>query len=190
MTVAEILGKAWLLAIGLGVFGGSLYLVMYRDAHHWRYLSRFYGADGQRPRSKRYLQNAVAYGEGIASKSYNGIPTIGAHDAGLCLSLIPPFSIFQKPLFIPYSEIRGWKQFWYLDAKSHELEFVSAPDVKLVMPADQVRWLQQQSGGQLELIDAYSPHKQRPNIWYAVLVLQAVMAIGLLVYFLPEVLAL
>ncbi len=130
MTIAEMIEKAWLLAIGPGVGGGALYLVYYRDAHFWRYLSNFYEAPWQRPIETRRFQNAVAYGEGFASKSYNGLLTIGIHEFGLALSIISPFSFFHKPLFIPFSEIKGWKQFWYLNAKSYELELESAPDVK------------------------------------------------------------
>lgn len=184
MTIAEALEKAWLMAIGLGVFGGSLYLVYFRDAHYWRYLGKFYEAPWRRPIETRYFQHAVAYGEGIASKSYNGLLTIGVHELGLALRILPPFSFFHKPLFIPYAEIKGWQQHWYLNAKSYELEFKSAPDVKLVMPASQIAWLQEKSRGQISVAGERSPHRQRPNIWYAVLVIQGLMALGILMYFL------
>jgi hypothetical protein len=183
MTIAEMVEKAWLMLIGLSVFGGSLYVVYFRDSHYWRYLCEFYEAPWQRPIETRYFQHAVAYGEGIASKSYNGILTIGVHELGLALSILPPFSFFHKPLFIPYAEIKGWKQYWYLNSKSYELEFQSAPDVKLVMPASQIKWLQETSRGQMEIVGEHSPHKQRPNIWYAILIVQGLMALGLLLYF-------
>lgn len=182
MTFAELLQQAWLMLIGLGVGGGALYLIIYRDAHFWRSLSKVYEAPWQRALETRYFQHAVAYGEGVASKSYNGLLTIGVHELGLALKIVPPFSLFHKPLFIPFSEIKGWKQIWYLNAKSVELEFQSAPEVKLVMPASQVKWLQEKSGGQLALAQEHSPHKQRPNIWYAILIVQAIMAIGLAYY--------
>ena len=108
------------------------------------------------------------------------------HETGIALSVIPPFSFFHKPLFIPYSEIRGWNQFWYVNARSLELEFISAPDVKLVMPASQVKWIQNKSRGQIELTGEHSPHRQRPNLWYAVIVVQGLMAVGLLGYFALE----
>ncbi len=182
MTIAEILEKAWLMLIGFGVFGGSLYIIYFRDSHYWRYLGEFYEAPWQRPIETRYFQHAVAYGKAFASKSYNGILTIGVHEQGLALSVIPPFSFFHKPLFIPYAEIKGWKQFWYLNAKSCELEFESAPDVKLVMPASQVKWLQEKSRGQMTVVSQHSPHRQRPNVWYAIIIVQGLMSVGLLLY--------
>lgn len=182
MTVAELSEKALLMFIGLSVFGGALYLIYFRDSHYWRYLGKFYEAPWSRPVETRHFQHAVAYGEGVASKSYNGLLTIGVHELGLALKILPPFSFFHKPLFIPYSEIKGWKQFWYLNSKSCELEFQSAPDVKLVMPASQVKWLQEKARGQLEVIPEHSPHKQRPNLWYAIMIVQALMTLGLVLY--------
>ena len=74
--LGEILQKAFLLSIGLFVGGGALYLVYFRDSYRWRYLENVYGAPWKRPLETRYLQSAVAYGDGVASKSYNGILTI------------------------------------------------------------------------------------------------------------------
>ncbi len=182
MTMIEMFQKAWSMLFGFGMVGGLLYFIYFRDSHQWRYLSEFYGARWQRPIETRHFQHAVVYGKGVASKSYNGFLTIGVHDLGLALKVIPPFSFFHKPLFIPFSEIKGWKQFWYLNSKSYELELQSAPDVKLVMPASQVKWLQKTSQGKMEVINEHSPHKQRPNIWYAILLLQGLMAFGLLLY--------
>lgn len=180
--LAEIIEKVWLLSIGISVFVGSLYIIYFRDSYRWRYLGEFYQAPWLRPIETRYFQHAVMYGKGVASKSYNGLLTIGVHEHGLALSVIPPFSFFHKPLFIPYSEIKGWQQFWYLNSKSYELEFLSAPDVKLVMPASQVKWLREKSRGQMAVVSEPSPHRQRPNFWYAVIVVQGLMGFGLLAY--------
>lgn len=182
MMIAELIEKLWLMSIGIGVFVGALYVIYFRDSYRWRYLGEFYQAPWRRPIETRYFQHAVLYGKGVASKSYNGLLTIGVHEMGVALSVIPPFSFFHKPLFIPYSEIKGWQQFWYLNSKSCELEFNSAPDVKLVMPASQVKWLQEKSRGQIEVVSQHSPHRQRPNVWYAIIVIHGLMALGLLAY--------
>ncbi len=180
--IAEMLEKAWLMTIGMSVFFGAMYLIYFRDSYYWRYLGKFYEAPWERPLETRHFQHAVAYGEGVASRSYNGLLTIGVHQMGLALKIIPPFNFFHKPLFIPFSEIKGWKQFWYLNSKSYELELKSAPDVKLVMPASQVEWLQERSNGRLEVVEEKTPHKQRPNVWYVIIIIQALMALGLGAY--------
>ena len=110
------------------------------------------------------------------------IKRIGVCKCSATLKIIPPFNFFHKPLFIPFSDIKGWKQLWYLNAKSYELELKSAPDVKLVMPASQVKWLQEKSNGRLEVVEDKSPHKQRPNVWYAIIIIQGLMALGLAGY--------
>lgn len=184
--LAEILEKGFLSLIGVSVFFGVLFTIYFRDAHRWRYLHQIYGAPWQSPLKTRRFQHAVASGNGVGSKSYNGFLTIGVHPTGFALRLIPPFSLFQKPLFIPYREVKGWDQFWYMNVKTIELEFASAPDIKLVMPAAQVKWLQESSQGQLYLTGQTTPHRQRPTVWYAVIVLQGLMALGLLGYFVAE----
>lgn len=168
--------------IGLGVAFGAVGFIYFRDSHMWRYLEESYGRPWQRPIEARRFQHAVAYGRGIASRSYNGLLTIGVHEQGIALRIVPPFSIFQKPLFIPFADIKGWKQIWYLNSKSYELEFESAPEVKLVMPASQISWLQEASRGQFAVFNQHSPHKQRPNLWYVIIIIQALMALGLLAY--------
>ena len=53
MSIADIIQKAWLLCIGMGVFGGSLYMIYFRDSHFWRYLGEFYEAPWRRPVATR-----------------------------------------------------------------------------------------------------------------------------------------
>jgi hypothetical protein len=184
--IAELLEKAVLAGIGLGVAFGAAYLIYFRDAHFWRYLAENYQRPWQRPLAIRRFQHAVAYGIGPVSKSYNSILTIGLHDDGIALSVIPPFSFFHKPLFIPFADITGWKQIWYLNAKSFELGFAKAPEVKLVMPASQVEWIGAFSQGQMQVVHEHSPHGKRPNVWYAIILLQGIMGVCFLLYILQS----
>jgi len=64
------------------------------------------------------MQSAVLYGHWAAFNSYNGFVTIGVHQTRLALKVMPIFSLFHWPLFIPFSEIKGWQQTWYLDPSS------------------------------------------------------------------------
>jgi hypothetical protein len=98
--------------------------------------------------------NADDAGRQGAFNSYKGILKIGVDQNGVSLAIIRPFSFFYfcEPLFIPYSEIKGWQQQWYLDSKSVELEFARVPEVKMVMPADQVEWMRKRSGLQMTVL--------------------------------------
>lgn len=182
--MAAIFETLYLSVIGGGVFVGLLWLVYSRDAHMWRYLARAYARPWAEPGEMRRLQSAVAYGKGVASKSYNGVLTIGRHADGVALRLMAPFSLFHDPIFIPFKDIRGWEQLWYLDGKSYELEFEQAPEVKLVMPAAQVAWLKENASGRMQISEERSPGEARPDIWYLVILVQGALGLSLLVWLL------
>ncbi|MEM9169178.1 MAG: hypothetical protein AAGC56_05950 [Pseudomonadota bacterium] len=184
MNAADIIEKAYLAAIGLSTVAGLMAFMLYADAHRWRYLAQAYRRPWTRAAETRRFQHGVAYGHGPASKSYNGILTIGVHADGVAFALPPPWSLFHKPLFIPFNDILGWKQIWYLNTRSIELDFRRAPQVKIVMPAKQAEWLAEASGGRIELVDRASPNQSRPKVWYVILLAQCAMSVGLGVYWL------
>lgn len=173
--MADVIEKLFLLAMGLSVFGGSLAIVLWRNAIDWRYLAGIYPSLRSRAIEARHMQNAVSYGVGGASRSYNGILTIERHDTGVALRILPPFSIFHAPIFIPFTDIIGWNQQWYLNSKSVEIEFLRAPNVKFVMPLSQIEWLYEGSKGQFELTDKCSPYQQRPVIWYTIIIAMGIL---------------
>ena len=125
-----ILTQLYLMVVGGITFVGAMYWVFFRDSHFWRYLADSYAQPWQNPLTTRRFQHGITYGREIGSKSYSGLLTIGIYDHGLGLRVFAPFSFFHKPLFIPFNEIEGWDQHWYLNAKSCELTFKRAPDVK------------------------------------------------------------
>ncbi len=166
----EALSQILLLLFGLGVFAAFYGSMLYRTAFRWRNLAEFYERPWRETPAKRHLQSATFYGNGVALNTYNGIVTLGVHPDGLALKLLDPFSAFHPPLFVPYDEIKGHKQNWYLNSKAYELEFRQFQDIKIVMPADQVDWIQSSSGGQLDLDEQLPDHKERPDVSRALMV--------------------
>ncbi len=153
-----------------------------RDACHWRYLAAAYGRPWSRPVRERW-GNLVLYGKFPVSKSYNGIARIGVHPDGLALKvMMPPHNIFCRPLFIPFRDIRGWSQSWYLNAESTELELDQAPEVKIVMPRDQLEWIRSMGGHDIEVMNLTSPHADKPVMWHAFLVVSSVLMISVTAY--------
>ena len=146
-----------------------------RDAIHWAYLERTYGRPWQTPIRERW-GHAVLYGKFPVSKAYNGILKIGVHRDGLSLRIMfPLISLFCRPLFIPYRDICGWDQTWYLNAKTVELELVGAPEVKIAMPSAQVDWIRSAGGMDITMMNQASPHSDKPVIWHAFLVVSFVV---------------
>lgn len=163
----EIIQKMMSLAFGLGIVVGLMSLVGFRSSFRWRYLADHYGPPADQPTIEKQFQNAILYGHGVAYNSYNGIVTIGVLNGGIALRLFKPFSFFHKPLFIPFTDIKGWKQRWFLNTPSIELEFAKAPDVKVVMPKDQVDWLHETMDASLSISGDLPPENKRPDFSYA-----------------------
>ena len=183
-TLDQAIWTLFALAFGLAIWGGILYLIFSRDAGYWRLLAEPYARPWYRPIAKKGMRSAVVYGGNRPSKSYNGILSIGVHETGVALRVMRPFAFFHKPLFIPFRDIRGWDQDWYINARSVELEFRRAPDLKMVMPASQIKWMQEASGNKLHLTEEGSPHKDRPGWWHALIMIQGILAMCLVIYML------
>lgn len=171
---------------GISLLMGTAFVVMLvgyiykRDAIHWEYLAEAYARDWRPPLVERW-GHAVLYGKFPVSKGYNGIMKVGLHADGLSLRVvIPPKSFFCEPLFIPFKDIRGWKQVWYVNAKSVELELTKAPEVKIVMPKEQLEWFQENGGRAIRFDNVPTPNQAKPVFWYWILVLSSLLPISLI----------
>jgi hypothetical protein len=177
-----------IISTGLGL-AFAVYLVanIYkRDAIHWQYLEQAYGRPWQPPLRERWA-SAVLYGKHPFSKAYNGILKMGVHKDGVSFRVMfPLISYFCKPLFIPYRDIRGWNQTWYLNAKTVELELSGAPEVKIAMPRDQVEWIRTVRGKGISLINKPSPHNAKPKIWHAYIIVSSTVMIVTMLYILVK----
>lgn len=159
------------------VFGYSVFFVLFfgmlhANARRWRMLAAIYGGDGGPLRDKRSLQSAVLLGIG-GYNSLKGILTIGVHDEGVSLRVLPPFSLFHDPLFIPYRDIRGWRTSWYLDTQSIELEFAGVQAIKMVVPADQAEFIGSFAGRRMPLSAAEPPQGKAGQGWRALTLVHA-----------------
>ncbi|MEZ5924269.1 MAG: hypothetical protein R3D57_07770 [Hyphomicrobiaceae bacterium] len=164
--------------VSLGFFGGMLW----RTAFRWRVLAEAYPALSHAPIEERSWQSAVLIGRG-GFNALKGIVKIGVHETGVSMRILLPFSLFHPPLFIPYGDIRGWRTTWYLDARSSELELRRAPDIKMVMPAEQVEWISGFSGNRMTLHRDRPPNGNAGRGWHALVVASiglSVVMIGLI----------
>lgn len=167
--VSTILGLAFVV-----VLVGTIYK---RDAIHWQHLEQAYGRPWQQPLRERWA-SAVLYGKFPLSKAYNGILKLGVHKDGVSFRVMfPLISYFCRPLFIPYRDIRGWNQTWYLNAKTVELELARAPEVKIAMPHDQLEWIRSTEGKGISMTNKPSPHHAKPKIWHAYTIVSSTVMI-------------
>ena len=153
---------------GLSVFvflvGGMLWV----DSRRWRTLAAAYAGQPGRTIEQRRWQSVVLFGF-RGYNSLNGITQIGLHQAGVSFRVTPPFSLFHSPLLIPYEDISGWKTTWYLDSPSVELEFRRAPEVKMVVGAEQAEWIRRHSGHKMTLHSVTPPQGKAGQGWRALI---------------------
>lgn len=138
-----------------------------RMAARWNYLAMHFGQTWENPISFKLLQNGIIYGLGKPSQSYSGILSIGVFANGIGFKIVPPFGLFHAPLFIPFNQIKAWNQDWYINAESVELEFPNAPEVKIIMPKDQIDWIHEQSRGGIDIPMNASPNQTDIGLWKA-----------------------
>lgn len=153
------------LVVSVLLFGGMLRA----NAYRWRYLAKSYAAESGPIRDKRNMRSAVLIGLG-AFNSFKGILTIAVHEDGVSFRVMPAFSLFHEPLFVPYSDISGWRTIWYLNADSSELEFRRAPEVKMILPTEDAEWIRSYAGHEMTLRDVSPPQGGAGRGWRAVTV--------------------
>lgn len=167
--------------IGPVVFVSLLFGILRTSARRWRYLAESYAAEPGPVLDKRSMRSGVLIGLG-AFNSLKGIVTIGIHENGVSFRLLPIFSLFHEPLFVPYGDIRGWRTTWYLDSHSSELEFRRAPDVKMVLPTDDAEWIRNYAGHKMTLRDVGPPKGKAGRGWHAFMVIHAFVSLAMVVF--------
>lgn len=184
MFFFELLQKITSAVVGLSIFLGIASFVLYRDAFRWRRLAERYERPWGNPILTKNGQFLTLYSAEPVPKSYRGTVSIGIESSGIALKIWRPLAWFQKPIFIPYSDIEGWNQTWYPSTRSVELRLHPLPDVKLVMPLKQVEWIREFSGNRLHYKNEKSPYGERPRIigFFAWIYLAATV-FGLLAYY-------
>ena len=151
---------------GLAVFCFLYFGLLWRTSFRWRYLAGTYAGDGGAPIETRRMRGVVLIGP-VAYESLHGIVNISAHETGVGLRMMLPFSLFRKPLFVPYGDIEGWETTWYLDAPSTELSFRRTPEVKVTMPAKEAEWIAGFAGHKMVLHGAPPPQGKAGQGWRA-----------------------
>lgn len=125
-------------ALGILIVGGILVFYYQRQAQSWQRFKPFYGKNWKGAVAIRKRQSLLLYSMGDFSRNYPGIVTIGVFPEGIGIRFMPLLVPFHDPIFVPYEDIEGWQQHWYVDAKSVELSFKKVPDLRIIMPSSQI----------------------------------------------------
>ena len=151
------------------------------QAYRWRLLARHYARRVDRPIEKKSMQSGVLV-SGSGYNSIKGILNLWAHEDGVSMSIMMPFSAFHKPLFIPYEDIIVSEATWYLDGESLELEFKQCPGVKFVMPKEQVEWLDGFGREKLDMENVVYTKSWATKGWHTFAMVHAGLMLGGMVF--------
>ncbi len=182
----DLLGQIIGQLFGVVIVGALMLALINRDAVDWDHLVSAYGRDWWPPRMQKRFASMILYSEGRPAKSYAGVIQIGLHDDGVALRPNRILRPFQQTIFIPYKDIQGWDQGWYLNAKSTELSFRKAPHMRLIMPRDQVEWMLALSKGSARISKARPPHGTRPWLTYITALAFGVMTLAVIIIILVK----
>ena len=178
----DFLGQMFGFAFGV-VFVALILSAIYKaHAVDWQKLVEIYGRDWQPPRLKKRFAHMILYSEGRPAKSYNSILDIGLLEDGIALRPSRIFAPFHPPIFIPYTDIEGWSQQWYINAKSAELSFRKAPGMRMIMPRDQVEWMFSLTGLPAPVSAARPPHGNWPSLTFVAALTGLFMAAAVFVF--------
>lgn len=178
----DFLGQVFGYAFGV-VFVALILSVIYKaHAVDWARLVEIYGRDWQTPRLKKRFAHMILYSEGRPAKSYNSMLDIGLLEDGIALRPSRIFAPFHPPIFIPYTDIEGWSQQWYINAKSAELSFRKAPHMRMIMPRDQVEWMFSLTGLAAPVSAARPPHGKWPSLTFIAALSGGMMAVAVFTF--------
>jgi hypothetical protein len=178
----DFLGQVVGYAFGVVFVVGILSVIYKAHAVDWQKLVEVYGRDWQAPRLKKRFAHMILYSEGRPAKSYNSMLDIGLLEEGIALRPSRIFAPFHPPIFIPYTDLEGWSQQWYINAKSAELSFRKAPHMRMIMPRDQVEWMFSLTGLAAPLSAARPPHGKWPSLTFIAALSGGIMAVAVFTF--------
>lgn len=167
--------------MGLVMVGGLVAFIYMRDAVDWKKLQAAYGRAWTPPIEQKRFQTMILYSEGRMAKSYKGLLTIGLYPDGIGIRPFIWLVPFQTPIFVPYTDIEGWKQKWFVDGKSTELAFRETSAMRIIMPSEQVEWMLSKAPGHISISQDRPPHGSWPWASFITAVMGGLMAVFLIV---------
>lgn len=159
---------------------GVVAFIHKRHAEEWQMLAAVYGGARSNPQALKRFGHLVLYTDGAPARAYNGLLSVETYSDGIGFKPLPLVMAFHDPIFVPYKDIQGWSQDWYINAKSVELQFTKAPDFRIIMPQSQLEWIKQESGRSLNISRDKPPHGKWPWVTYAAVIACGAMALSVI----------
>lgn len=139
----------------VGIFMGLMWYSARVRSYQWRAVAQTYGGWPRLQRLASRAVDTIVVTERVASGQprqdrlrwahYPGV-RIAVHEDGLAFSLIPPFNIMCRHLFMPYDEMEIAPTAWAMWPDPVAIRMKRAPEIDIIVARDTVRWLDKHSG--------------------------------------------
>lgn len=167
MTLTQFINSVITHAFGLAFVAGILGFMWYRVASlRWHPFAEHYGQVRETPSECKWMQRVIIHGDAFAHHSYSGIVTVGVSRTGVHFSLLPPWSIFHQPLFIPYSDMTGSERRWYL-FNAIEIETRKAGNIRMVVYPELWQWIEKHAKANERNDDRYHDRYYNDDRYYS-----------------------
>ena len=151
----DIIGLGFRGLIGFGVLFGLLFLSVHLQAKMWRALVACYGQAKQTPVLARKIpetivisksdDNILRFGWCQNYENYNWT-IISILEDGLLISSITPVNTICKDIYLPFDEMEIEPHPWMLWEEPYAISMDKAPDLKVIIGQDTLKWLRQNTG--------------------------------------------
>ncbi|MBU2589046.1 MAG: hypothetical protein KJ872_13160 [Alphaproteobacteria bacterium] len=152
--IFEQLYMALVSALSLAFFGGLAFYIIYASNSRWREYELLYAAFEPRVPIAKKLAGMVRISQpgfrwGHLSgdlKSHRHPPvTIGVHDDGLSLSIVPPFKYGCRDLFLPFDKMTIEPAAWDLLDKEYGIRMEGVDGIEILMFSNVLEWAAESS---------------------------------------------
>lgn len=132
--MGEFLQTLFLGLYGLAFGAGLLGFVYWRHGEIWRKVEAVYPGRNPNPGRNYHLETILFVKSPILFFSHRGLVTVNLGETGVSFKILPPISLIQKPIFVPYSDLRIYGDNWMLMGRVCWLEFKGLPGVRMIVP--------------------------------------------------------
>ncbi|MCH9809139.1 MAG: hypothetical protein K0U74_15545 [Alphaproteobacteria bacterium] len=151
----------------MALVAGIMAFIWYRVALlRWHPFAEHYGQVRETPVKTKYMQRVIVHGDGFAHNNYGGIVTVGVSRSGVHVKLLPPWSVFHQPLFIPYSDISVTERHWFL-FNAIEIKTRKAGNMRMVIYPELWQWIEDYAQANKRNIDDDYYYSSTPRETFA-----------------------
>lgn len=139
------------LGVGGFVFVWWLVLSIIARVSGWNALEEVYGSGAEIDGEKKRFQSIRMGPGGMQLASFGGVITFTASFSGLQIETFFPFNLTMRRFVVPLPDITARNATALFGMRAVELRFARAPSINMQISEQLAAWIQEKSGGSMQL---------------------------------------